>query len=92
LGIQDTRDRTGILIYIILNDRQFYILADEGINSKVEQKTWDNIRDVMGADFSMGKFCNGLLACIESIGQILQKHFPVKPDDRNELSNRVIIQ
>ena len=46
LGMSDTRDRTGILIYVLLGEKQFYILADEGINKKVEQATWDNVRDI----------------------------------------------
>lgn len=92
LGINRTKDHTGILIFILLKDRKFYILADEGINSKVEQKTWDDIRDVMAASFSEGKFSVGLINCIESVGLILQKYFPVKPDDINELSNKVIIK
>lgn len=92
LGIRNTRDNTGILIFVNLSGRQFYILADKGINSRVEQKTWDSIRDIMAADFSGGRFAQGLITCIESVGQVLQNHFPVKPDDINELSNKVIIK
>jgi uncharacterized membrane protein len=92
LGINNTRDKTGILIFILLNEREFYILADEGINSKVEQKTWDDIRNSMIKDFSRGAFSEGLLRCIESVGDVLSTYFPIKPDDKNELSNRVIIR
>ena len=91
LGMSDTRDRTGILIYVLLGERQFYILADEGINKKVEQVTWDNVRDDIQNEFRKGHYTEGLLKGIEDVGNILGEHFPVKPDDTNELSNKVVI-
>ena len=91
LGMSDTRDRTGILIYVLLGERQFYILADEGINQKVEQATWDNVRDDIQNEFRKGHYTEGLLKGIEDVGNILGEHFPVKPDDTNELSNKVVI-
>lgn len=91
LNMNDTRDKTGILIYILLASRQFYIIADEGINSKVEQRTWDDIRDEMQAQFKLGHFLEGVLLAIERIGEVLSKHFPIKSDDTNELSNKVVL-
>ena len=91
LGITKTRDSTGILFFLILEDRQFYILADKGINEKVPQDTWDKIKNEMQERFAKGEFCNGILFGIEEAGKILSDHFPVKPDDTNELSNRVNI-
>ena len=91
LKMNETRDKTGILIYILLKSRQFYIIADEGINSKVEQKTWDDIRDEMQDQFKLGYFVEGVLLAIERIGEVLSKHFPIKSDDTNELSNKVVL-
>ena len=91
LNMQKTRDNTGILIYFILEDRQFYILADQGINEKVSPDTWDKIRDDMQQEFQNGHFANGILIGIDKVGHILGNHFPIKPDDTNELSNKVVI-
>lgn len=91
LGIQNTKDKTGILIFLLLSDKQFYILADEGINKKVEQKIWDEIKDKMLAMFSHGDFCKGLIFGVEEIGNILANFFPINPEDKNELSNRITI-
>ena len=90
-GVDKTRDKTGILIFILLESRQFYILADSGINSKVPQKTWDTIKDNMAGMFIKGSFCGGILHGIEQVGKILSANFPVKPDDTNEISDRVRI-
>jgi len=92
LGIDKTRDNTGILIFILLESRQFYILADKGINEKVETKTWDSIKDEMQKMFLKGNFSKGIIHGVEEVGKILSKHFPIKPDDTNELSNRVVIE
>jgi uncharacterized membrane protein len=91
LGMDKTRDDTGILIFLLLKERQFYILADKGINEKVEPNTWDSIKEKMQDMFSKGEFSKGIIHGVEEVGKILSKHFPVKPDDKNELSNRIII-
>ena len=90
LGMSGTRDRTGILIYVLLGVRQFYILADEGINERVDQSTWDNVRNDIQNEFRLGHYTDGLLKGIEAVGKILSEHFPIKTDDTNELSNKVV--
>lgn len=91
LNMHKTRDKTGILIYLNLQLRQFYILADTGINEKVEQSRWDAIRDGIQKDFANGKYTRGILTGIEEVGGILSEHFPIKADDTNEISNEVIL-
>ena len=91
LGINKTRDKTGIIIFFLLEAREFYILADEGINKKVSENTWDKIKDGMQEHFIEGRFSEGIIHGVESIGKILNEHFPIKPDDTNEISNRVIL-
>jgi uncharacterized membrane protein len=91
LKMYDTRDKTGILIYILLKEHEFYILADSVINGKVEQSVWDNIRDTMQNNFKDGNYCEGVIETINSVGNILSKYFPIKLDDTNELTNKVEI-
>ncbi len=91
LNMNNTRDKTGILIFIILQERQFLILADSGINEKVSQQTWDEVRNEMQKKFKEGFYTEGILSGIERVGQILSEHFPIKPDDTNELSNKVVV-
>lgn len=91
LGMNNTRDKTGILLFLQLNERQFYILADEGINSKVQPDTWEKVKDEIQEEFMHGHFSEGIIKGIEKVGRILSEHFPIKSDDTNELSNKVII-
>jgi uncharacterized membrane protein len=92
LNMHATRDKTGILLYLLLHERQFYILADQGINEKVTQETWDSVRNEIQAKFHEGNFCGGMIAGIERVGKILTEHFPVKADDTNELSNKIVME
>ena len=92
LGIGKTRDKTGILIYILLKERKFYILADSAINNKVTENTWHKIKDGMQEFFMKGLFAKGILHGVEETGKVLAEHFPVKPDDTNEIPDRVILR
>ena len=91
LKMNETRDATGILLLLILDQRSFYILADSGIHAKVGQGVWDNVRDKIQEDFRKGKFTEGIIKGVKKVGEILAKHFPIKPDDTNELSNEVAL-
>ena len=92
LKMHKTKDKTGILIYMLLEEKKFYILADSGINEKVDQQIWDEVRDRLQDSFKKGAFCDGVINTITKIGDILGKHFPIKPDDTNELPNEVVVK
>lgn len=92
LGMDKTRDRTGILLFILLKDRKFQILADEGINKKVDQNIWDEIASELSDYFKKGKYVEGIIKTVKKMGEVLSTHFPCKPDDTNELSDEVSIR
>lgn len=92
LGMNKTRDKTGILLLIVLAERKFQILADTGINAKVNQKTWDEIAGKLSESFKSGHYLNGITDSVIRIGSILANYFPIKSDDTNELSNEVSVR
>jgi len=89
LRMDKTRDKTGILLYISLKEKAFQILADKGINQKVKPNTWDELKEQLQKNFADGKFADGIINTVETMGEILSEHFPIKNDDKNELSNKV---
>ncbi|PID56598.1 MAG: hypothetical protein CR986_10115 [Ignavibacteriae bacterium] len=91
LNMHKTRDKTGILLFFLLSERQFYILADKGINEKVVTDTWQGVGNDIQENFKNGYFSKGIICGIEKVSKILSKHFPIKEDDTNELSNKVQI-
>jgi uncharacterized membrane protein len=90
LGMQKTRDRTGVLIMLLLSEKKLYIVADEFIHTRVEDGTWDKIAGGMSAQFKKGRFLEGLTEAVQAVGFHLKQHFPHKPDDKNELPNEVV--
>ena len=89
-GLHHTRDETGILILISLFERRVYVLADRGINSVVPVNSWDGIVQTITDGIHRGDTCNALCAAIESCGQLLEDHSPIKADDSDELPNLII--
>jgi len=92
LRINKTKQGTGVLIFLLLSNRQFYILADDNINKLTGEQVWADIKNIMQEKFVRGEFCKGILFGIDEIGKILAQHFPISPEDKNEISNRVVIR
>ncbi|MBP6334184.1 MAG: TPM domain-containing protein [Bacteroidia bacterium] len=90
LKMDKTKDRNGVLFYLALDSRQFAILGDAGINSKVAPDFWYEIKLAMQNHFTEGDFVHGLCNGVGMTGEALQKHFPYQKDDKNELSNEIV--
>jgi uncharacterized membrane protein len=91
LRVWDTEENSGVLIYLLLADREVHIVADRGISKRVAQAEWDAIAEVMQQEFKRGEFLRGSLQGIERITMLLAVHFPAGKDNRNELSNKPVI-
>jgi len=89
LEMQKTELRNGVLFYLAHLDHKFAIIGDIGINAKVDKDFWSHIKDLMKDKFSQGYFKEGLSEGIILAGEALQKHFPFKGGDKNELSDHV---
>jgi len=90
LGMDKTRDRTGVLILLLFSERKFHIVADEGIHTKVDEGTWENLAARMSVHFKEGKYCDGIVHAVREAGLLLAKFFPRQSGDVNELSNNVV--
>jgi len=89
LGMTKTKDQTGILIFLLMDERKFFILADEGIHNKVEEATWTKIAEEMSSHFTKKNFHQGVIQGVQSVGRVLSRFFPRKANDANELPNDV---
>ena len=90
-GITETRDRSGILIFISHLERRVMIIADKGINQKIEQGQWAEFIDEIVLGIKKGHLTDHLVQVIRKCGYLLEEHFPIKDDDTNELSNEMTI-
>jgi TPM domain len=91
LGVWDTAQNTGVLIYVQLVDHRVEIFADRGIVTKVTQVEWDAICRSMEAAFKCSDYRGGALAAIHRVGHLLASHFPSNEENPNELVNQPVI-
>lgn len=89
LGMEKTKDRSGILFYVAVDDRRFAIVGDSGIHAKVGDEFWGKLRDAMQEAFVRGDAATGLCLAIDEAGALLAKHVPRRPEDRNELPDEI---
>lgn len=90
-GLQHTRDATGVLIYISVLERRVWILGDRGINERLAPQIWQDCVDRLVQGIKEKRQGAALCAAIVEIGSLLRDHFPIKADDRNELSDLMIV-
>src|SRR5215472_963129 len=76
LRIWDTAHNNGVLIYLLLADRNVEIVADRGIDAKVGAAGWENICRDMEMDFRNGQFENGVIKGIAAVSRELARYFP----------------
>jgi uncharacterized membrane protein len=89
LKMHKTAERNGVLFYLAVKTKKFAIIGDAGINKRVPENFWDNIKERMLEQFSDGKFTEGLVLGLKMAGEQLKKHFPYQKDDVNELSDEI---
>jgi uncharacterized membrane protein len=91
LKMDMTKDRNGVLVYIAMKDRQFAILADQGIHEKVGQAFWNKEVSVMKKHFINARPADAIEAVITDVGQALRTHFPYdRATDKNELPDDLV--
>ncbi|MDI1361005.1 TPM domain-containing protein [Methylotenera sp.] len=91
LHVWDTAQNNGVLIYLLLADHDFEIVADRGIHHYVGTEGWEQISREMEKHFKHGDFELGVLQGIAKIAEHLDRHFPSGSENTNELSNAPIV-
>lgn len=89
LGMEKTRERNAVLIYIVPRTRQFAILGDVGIHQKCGDEFWQHIATDMSQRMKEGRFTDAIVSAINEAGTALARHFPRQSDDTNELPNQI---
>lgn len=89
LGMTQTRDRNAVLIFLAPGPRKFAIIGDTGVHARCGVAFWEELARTMTARFHTAEFTEGIVQGIERAGELLAEHFPRRPDDDNELPDRV---
>jgi len=91
LRIWDTAENNGVLIYLLLADRDVEIVADRGIDALVGAEGWEAICRMMETDFKTGNFAGGVLKGIDAVSRLLAAHFPSAGAGKNELPDAPVV-
>jgi uncharacterized membrane protein len=91
LRVWDTEHNSGVLVYLLLADRDIEIVADRGVARRVDAAVWETVAQTMEAAFRQGEFERGALLGIARISAVLAAHFPAGRHNPEELANRPVI-
>lgn len=93
LRVWDTDENCGVLVYLLLADRDVEIVADRGVHARVGDAAWEAICRTMETAFREGRFADGAEAGINAINALLAAHYP--QDGRsirgNEIPDRPVV-
>lgn len=90
-GLDKTRERTGVLLYVNLRRHKFAVIGDAGIHAKVGDKYWAGIASQLGEDLHGTHWELAVALAVRALGKVLREHFPASADkaNQNELPNQV---
>jgi uncharacterized membrane protein len=93
LGVANTKEKTGILVFILFEEHYFDILADEGIFKKIPDTLWNDVEKQLKKEFKKGNYMPGVIHLIEAMTEILVKEFPTRAgaEGDDEISNEIVI-
>ena len=83
LGVWNTRERSGVLVYLLLAEHAIELVADRGITDRVPAAQWQALVAALGESLRQGEREAGLLAVIDALDRLLRQHFPASAGDAN---------
>jgi uncharacterized membrane protein len=88
LNVWDTRERNGVLLYVLLAERDVEIVADAGFDGHVTEGEWHRVCTLIEREFGAGRWRDGILVGIEAVTALLVREFPSRGTNPNEQENR----
>lgn len=89
-GVWDTEANNGVLLYLLLADRQVEIVADRDLARRVPETEWQSLCERMRTLFAQGRYEQGVLQGVAGLHVHLTRHYPRQGEDVNELPNRPV--
>ena len=89
LGMHETQEDTGVLLYVAVEDRKVAVYAGKGIHGAAEEGFWKQVAAAVAEGFRSNDSLAGLCNALDQIGDLLREHAPGKDEAGNELPNKV---
>jgi len=83
LGVWDTEQNNGVLIYLLLAEHAIEVVADRGLARHVPQEQWQQIVQGMREAFRAGRYEQGLAQAVDTVTALLERHFPLRGGEAN---------
>ena len=90
LGMEKTRERNAILIFVAPREQKFAVIGDEGVHQKCGEKFWQDLVARMREHFLREDFTQALVEAVDSTGELLAKYFPRTRPSPNELPDEIV--
>lgn len=85
-----TREENGILLFISVLEHRVWILADAGIDRRIDKTAWEGIVAELTRGIKAGRRCEAICEAVRRVGNILREHFPYQKSDTDELHNLIV--
>jgi len=90
-SVWNTEENNGVLVYVLLAEHRVEIVADRGIEARVQPGEWRAACEAMESRFRAGSFEAGAIAGVNAVAGLLTRHYPATGEERNELPDRPIL-
>lgn len=91
MGMEKTRERNGVLIFVAPRSHKFAVVGDTGVHTRCGEVFWTTLAKEMSGHFKKSEFTKGIVHGVQKAGELLAQHFPRRPGDANQLSDEVEI-
>ncbi|HWW00991.1 MAG TPA: TPM domain-containing protein [Candidatus Acidoferrum sp.] len=89
MGMEKTRERNAVLIFVAPRSRRFAVVGDVAVHTRCGESFWKELAAEMSGHFAKSEFTSGIIHGVQKAGELLARHFPHRPDDANELPDDV---
>ncbi len=91
LEMEKTKDRSGILLFILYDERQFYVLGDEGVHKRTAPEGWQDVAATLKSHFKQAEFEAGVIAALKKMQHHVRESMPLSGEHTQELPEEVVI-
>jgi len=84
-----TRERTGVLIFVSLFERDVFVIGDKGLARFVPDAYWGQLGRSLAQDFKAHEPGTSFLEALEKLIREVAPHFPAHADNPNEISDEL---
>jgi uncharacterized membrane protein len=76
LGLDKSKERNGVLIFVAPRAHKFAVIGDEAVHARCGDDFWRQLAEAMAGHFRRSEFTSGIIHGVQTAGKLLAEHFP----------------